>query len=218
MENRKNELIKEIQKLKKEFSDNQDVHINYYHMIYDAREFIINYEELLSKKERNQTKITAYTILEITLILTIIAMIITLNVTLPFTEMLSLGLLAFGGVISFEIINEIINEKKENKELKKEIDENKLKYEEQKSLITTYNKEQDILSNYNIYDLLPRIKAKETELFQLNQNIEIEDLQKEVKPIIEKAYQFPNDIELDTDTSEKNKSKTLVKKRISPKE
>jgi len=209
MGNRKSELIKEIEKMREEFRNNQDIYENYYQLLASAYSDILNYENLLNEKRkfqklRNQNRLIFYLLF----IIEACFMYLMISFNLP---LIKFNILFCLGIIFPIGLKAILSDTKLSKNLsdiEKKINVNKLNYEYQKELIPIYIKKMDKLRDYTVHDLLTRINVKEVELFQLNEND-----QQEVKSIIDKIYQFPVEEELDFDTKE-IKPKTLVKKRI----
>lgn len=206
MENRKNELVNEIEKMREEFRNNQDIYENYYQLLARANRDILNYENLLNEKQelqkfRNQNRL-AYPLI-IIMEICIMYFIPPINFHLIVIDILLC--LATGLPISLYAISDARKLSRNLSDIEKNINANKLNYEHQKKLIPIYNKQMDELRDYTVHNLLPRIDVKEIELFQLNENN-----QQEVKSIIDKIYQFPVDEELYIEPKD-TKTKTLVK-------
>lgn len=206
MQNNKIKLIKEINDLKQEFNNNQDIYINYYHKIYEARNFVHHYDNLLQQKEKYQTtKKFVYIILVIILISNLYFTYYALNINpSELAQLLSGGLLAFSAGASSFIVGEVIKNNKKLKNLQYELNENSARYEELKNNIPVYNKEREKLANYLSYDLLPRIEAKHLEYDKLTN-------QENTKPLLENVYPNPFINEITNHSKDEQQKKTLVR-------
>lgn len=188
MKNKKEELITEISNLKQQFSNNQDVYINFYHVIGDAKRFIEHYENLLQKKKDTQNiKKSGY----IGVLLIIIANICYISYTSVINpnHLANLFLplvLGYSCISAGLTINKIIDTSNKIAKMDQELSENKTKYEEQKVAIPIYNKIQNDIGDYITQNVLPRIDEKKVELFQLNENN-----QEIIKPVIDALYPNP---------------------------
>lgn len=212
MENKRNDLINEIVDLKQRFNHHQDVYINFYYIIGDAKRFIKYYEQLFQRKKFNKNiRKTGYIVVLLIIIANICyahyTVVLNPNDLAKFLIPVALSYSCLGLVPT---IKNIVETSKKITEIENEITENKTKYEEQEAIIQTiplYYKIQDDIGDY-VLDLLEQITDKKCELFELNESVELAN-----QPIRENIYQnpFKQEDESEDYSSTRNDIKKLVR-------